>query len=87
MMYREPSRAKALDAMCKLHPDDIAALCDHLVISVGQLLRYELTDTLTLRGELRPANQHVTRDPDEDDLDALSGPIKTLTFPPPQAAE
>jgi hypothetical protein len=86
-MYREPCREKRLDAMRKLHPDDIKSVGDHAVISVGQVLRYELTDTLALRAELRAANEHVTRDPEEGDLDGFFAPAKTLIFPPPQPAE
>jgi hypothetical protein len=82
MIFREPRREKALDALCKLHPDDIVASAATAVITLSQVVRYELTDQLRLRTDLRPANQHVTRDPERDDVEALLGPIKTLVFPP-----
>ena len=82
MMYREPRREKALDAVCEIHPDDIVASAAYASISLGQVVRYELTDRLQLRTDLRPAIEHVTRDPQQDDVDALFGPIKTLVFPP-----
>lgn len=41
MMYRERRREKGLDATCKLRPDDVQPIADHLVISLRQIVRYE----------------------------------------------